>query len=203
MKFLFAIDSECPELLRKAFFDAMSDSSVRRLADEAAQAAARLSEEFGRLAETRQAVLLSEATGASVVDVLRARVDDLRSQRVAVQQGIADFERFNIEQQGRFKDELNRCAKLLLDGPTRIASLGTKLRNYAQDRERMAEKLRSAGLSDPEVQRAGVRPTPSDLDAWKREVGDIERDMKRAQAFIQTGPLFDLDLLKGGLCVIQ
>lgn len=195
MSFIFAIDPECPATRRKAFFEALRDSSVRRLADEAAQTAAQLSADFGRLAETRQAVLLAEATGASVPDALRGRIDDLRSQRAGMLRHIADIDRFVAEQRERFHAELGRCAAMLLDGPQNVEALRTRVRGYDQAREAMAARLREAGLDDGEIQRLGVKPTPGDLAAWKREIEDIERDVNLAREFIASGPLFDVSLL--------
>jgi hypothetical protein len=195
MSFIFAIDPECPESRRKAFFEALRDSSVRRLADQAAQTAAQLSADFGRLAETREAVLLAEATGASVTDALRGRIEYLRLQRAGMQRHVADIDRFVAEQGERFHAELCGCAAMLLDGPQKIEALRAKVRGYAHAREEMTARLREAGLDDGEMQRVGVKPTPGDLAAWNREIEDIERDIRLAREFIASGPLFDVSLL--------
>ncbi|KVS36810.1 hypothetical protein [Burkholderia ubonensis] len=195
MRFMFPLDDDCPESLRKAFFEALRDSSVHRLADQAAQFAAQLSADFGRLAETRQAVLLADASGKSVTDCLRARIDDLRSQRAGMKRNVADLDHFAAEQRERFSAELGQCAAVLLDGPKRIEALHSKVRGYDQARDAMTERLREAGLDDGEIQRVGVKPTPDDLAAWKAEIEDIEHDIHLAQQFIASAPLFDVALL--------
>ncbi|AXE97738.1 hypothetical protein [Paraburkholderia hospita] len=197
MKFMFPLDDDCPASLRKAFFDAIDNTTVRTLADEVARASAALFGEHGRLAEIRQAVLLSEATGQSVIEMLRARIDDLRSQREGMQRAVADLQSFATEQRQRVQDDLNRCTSLMINGPSRMDSLRAKVRNYAQSRETMATKLRGAGLSDDDIQRTGVKPTPDDLAAWHSEIADIELGMRRAVAFIASGPLYDVGLLSG------
>ncbi|KVR05338.1 hypothetical protein WK09_28145 [Burkholderia ubonensis] len=195
MRFLFPLDDECPEGLRSAFFKSLRDPLVRRLADEVPLTAAQLSTDFGRLAETRQAVLAAEATGTSVVDILRARIDDLRSQRAGMKQSTADVDRFVAEQRARFRAENGRCAAMLLDGPQKIEALRAKVRGYSPARDAMAARLREAGLDDGEIQRVGVKPTPDDLAAWKAEIEDIEHDIHLAQQFIASAPLFDVALL--------
>lgn len=199
MKFLFAIDDDCPVRLRSAFFEALRDSSVRRLADEAAQTAARLSSEFGRLAEIRQAVLLVEATGTSVADTLRERISDLKSQRVGMQQAVADLKHFEAQQKDRVKSERARCAEVLLDGPRKVEDLRRRIRNYEQDREAVVERLRGVGLDDDAIQRVGIKPSPDDLAAWPREIKAVERDVRLAQAFLDSAPLYDAELPRGGV----
>ncbi|KVT56539.1 hypothetical protein [Burkholderia ubonensis] len=197
MNFNFAVDPACPETRRKAFFDALRDPLVRRLANEAAQIAAQLSTDFGQLAETRQAVLLAEATGASVADCLRTRIDDLRSQRTGMKRHIADIERYVTEQRECFRDELRRCSAMLLDGPRKVEDLRVKVRTYEQERAKMVERLREAGLDAEAIQRAGVRPDADDLAEWACEIEAAERDVRIAREFIASGPLFDLSLLNG------
>ncbi|MEM5367912.1 hypothetical protein V4C53_17970 [Paraburkholderia azotifigens] len=197
MKFMFPLDDDCPANLRKAFFDAIDNSTVRTLADEVARTSAALFGEHGRLAEIRQAVLLAEATGNCVIETLRARIDDLQQQREGMQRAVADLQRFATEQRERVKNDLNSCTALLIGGPSRIDSLRAKVRNYAQSRETMVTKLRGAGLSDDDIRRTGVKPTPDDLAAWHREIADIELGMRRAAAFVASGPLYDVGLLSG------
>ncbi|PAJ83936.1 hypothetical protein DF156_21905 [Burkholderia ubonensis] len=168
---------------------------MRRLANEAAQIAAHLSTDFGQLAETRQAVLLAEATGASVADCLRARIDDLGSQRAGMKRNIADLDRFAAEQRERFSAEIRQCAAVLLDAPTRIDALRSKVRGYDQTREAMTERLRQAGLDDGAIQRAGIKPDAGDLSEWVREIEVAERDVRLAQEFVASAPLYDVALL--------
>ncbi|PAJ90590.1 hypothetical protein [Burkholderia ubonensis] len=195
MRFMFPLDDDCPESLRKAFFEALRDSSVHRLADQAAQFAAQLSADFGRLAETRQAVLLAEASGKSVADCLRARIDDLGSQRAGMKRNIADLDRFAAEQRERFSAEIRQCAAVLLDAPTRIEALRSKVRGYDQTREAMTERLRQAGLDDGAIQRAGIKPDAGDISEWVREIEVAERDVRLAQEFVASAPLYDVALL--------
>lgn len=197
MSFIFAIESECPEIRSGAFFEALHDSSVRRLADEAAQTAARLSADFGRIAEIRHAVLLAESSGASVADTVRARIGELRLQREGMQRHIDGLDRFTAEQRERFRTELSRCAATLLDGPTRIEVLRAKIRGYSRSRDEMATRLREAGLGDIEIQRAGLKPTPDHLAAWNAEIEGVELAVRLAREFIASGPLYDVSLLSG------
>lgn len=191
MNFNFAIDPECPEARRKAFFKPTRDPLARRLADEAASTAASLFAKYGRLAETRAAVLLAEATGMSVSDALRARIDDLRSQFAGMTQHVADIDRFVVKQRERFSAELRHCAAVLIDGPAKIETLRMQVHNYEQSREKMAARLREAGLADDAIQRAGIKPDADDLAAWLRDIDAIERDVQIAKAFIASGPAYD------------
>ncbi|MEX3941603.1 hypothetical protein AB4Y44_19005 [Paraburkholderia sp. BR10937] len=197
MQFLFPIDNDCPESLRKAFFDALKDSSVRRLADEAAQSAAQLSAKFGRLAEIRQAVLLAESTGASPADCLRDRIADLRAQDTGMRQHSADLDCYMKAQRERFRAEIGRCAAVLIDSPLKIEALRAKVHGYGDARAEMSARLREAGLDDDAIQRAGVKPDPSDLAEWTSQIADEEERVRRAQVFVASAPLFDTTLLRG------
>jgi hypothetical protein len=168
---------------------------VRRLADVAAQTASQLSADFGRLTEIREAVLLAEATGTSVSNALRDRIADLNAQRGGMRQHVAAIDRFMAEQRKRFGSELSRCTAMLLDGPKKIDALRLKVRTYEQAREAMIARLREAGLDDGAIQRAGIKPDADDLSAWTREIEDIERDVRLAQSFIESGPLYAVALL--------
>jgi hypothetical protein len=195
MSFNFAIDPECPEGRRKAFFNALHESSVRRLADEAVQTAATLFDKHGRLTEIRAAVLLAEASGMSVADAIPARIDDFQSQRAGMKRYVADFNHFIAEQRERFSVELSRCTAVLIDGPAKIETLRTKVRNYEQSREAMTARLREAGLDDDAIRRAGIKPDAADLSAWLSEVEAVERDVRVSKAFIASGPVYDASLL--------
>ncbi|WP_059738094.1 hypothetical protein [Burkholderia ubonensis] len=195
MRFMFPLDDDCPESLRKAFFEALRDSSVRRLADQAAQFAAQLSADFGWLAETRQAILLAEASGTSVANYLRARIDDLRSQRAGMKRNVADLDHFAAEQRERFSAEIGQCTTVLLDGPKRIEALHSKVRGYDRARDAMTERLREAGLDDGVIRRAGIKPDAGDVSEWGREIEAVERDIRLAQKFVASAPLYDVALL--------
>ncbi len=198
MNFNFPVDESCPNDLRRAFFEALKDPSTQRIAGAVASTASQLSEEFGRIAEMRQAVLLAHTMGMNVREVLQDRLDALRAQRVGMQKFVADLKRFQSDQAERHCADLARCRPLLLEGDRQIEALRLKVRGYERSRESMIDSLRSAGLDDAAIERVGVTPTPDDRAAWLTEIASLEDRIARARAFVASGPLYDVTLFAEG-----
>ncbi|KVC81358.1 hypothetical protein WI75_08380 [Burkholderia ubonensis] len=112
-----------------------------------------------------------------------------------MKRNVADLDHFAAEQRERFSAEIGQCTTVLLDGPKRIEALHSKVRGYDRARDAMTERLREAGLDDGVIRRAGIKPDAGDVSEWGREIEAVERDIRLAQKFVASAPLYDVALL--------
>jgi hypothetical protein len=184
---------------QRAFFDALKSKSCRHLASKVVNLRAALAEAEGAHGVLAEQVLLGVVGEVALCERLTAEAAALGRLVSEARAGNAAHDEFIKGAHLKFAQQTCQAVRTELDvGNVEIPDIEQKIRGYERSRALHRERLLEAGLTDGQIDGADLlKPDAEELAGWRRDLEAKREQVRRAKAFIASGPLFDPDLLEG------
>lgn len=154
-----------------------------------------LNEESGFHTELQMAISTSIANGMSVDDVLRDVEFAILDQVAAVKDEKRAFAEHCLARQVEMQPVLGKIAAEAMQLHVAIETYEARIRHYEQNRGLSKERLKSAGLSESQIEQVGLTPTPVDLAEWESAIVANHARCAQINQFQMSAPEYDLSLL--------
>lgn len=185
---------------QRAFFDAVKIKACMQLACKVAALRAALAEADGARGVLADSVLRGIVGEVALRERLTAEAAALSKLVCEARAGGAAYDEFVNAARMEFARETSRAARTQLDvGHFEIPELEEKIRGFERARVGHRERLLEAGLDSDQIDSADLlKPDADELAEWKRALEAKRDQVRRARAFLASGPLFDTAMLDGG-----